>query len=288
MKNRPNRIPLLAATLAVGVLATPVNATGQARSPYGWRDAATVHGTITARFAPPAGFVRVAVEPGSFAHWLRHLPLRRKGAPVRLHNGALKPLQGVHVAVVAIDTGRRDLQQCADAVMRLRAEYLYSRRRFQDIRFNFTSGDRAAFERWMAGWRPVVRGNRVSWRRSAVPGGGRRSFNSYLRTVFTYAGTWSLRREMRAVADPRRMRIGDVFIEGGFPGHAVLVVDMAENRKTGEKVFMLVQSYMPAQDIHVLRNLTASSRGPWYPVGFGNRLKTPEWTFKATDLRRFR
>lgn len=31
-----------------------------------------------------------------------------------------------------------------------------------------------------------------------------------------------------------KMKIGDVFIKGGSPGHAVIIVDMAENDK-GEK-----------------------------------------------------
>ena len=45
------------------------------------------------------------------------------------------------------------------------------------------------------------------------------------------------------------MQIGDVLIQGGSPGHAVIVVDMAENPATGEKLYLLAQSYMPAQDI---------------------------------------
>ena len=37
------------------------------------------------------------------------------------------------------------------------------------------------------------------------------------------------------------------------PGHVVLIVDMAENDK-GEKIFMLAQSYMPAQQTQILIN----------------------------------
>ena len=29
----------------------------------------------------------------------------------------------------------------------------------------------------------------------------------------------------------QNMKIGDVFIQGGFPGHAVIVVDMVEDKK---------------------------------------------------------
>ena len=54
--------------------------------------------------------------------------------------------------------------------------------------------------------------------------------------VFAYAGTASLAKELNPTA-VQEMKIGDVFIVGGSPGHCVIVVDMAENRSTGEKSF---------------------------------------------------
>ncbi len=81
--------------------------------------------------------------------------------------------------------------------------------------------------------------------------------------------------------------IGDVFIKGGFPGHAVLVADMVENKATGEKRFLLLQSYMPAQDIHVLKNPKSEDGTPWYTTPVGDQLVTPEWVFKGTALRRW-
>ena len=44
---------------------------------------------------------------------------------------------------------------------------------------------------------------------------------------------------------------------------------------------------MPAQDMHVLRNPAAGNDNPWYGLDFGETLRTPEWTFKSTDLQRF-
>ena len=81
--------------------------------------------------------------------------------------------------------------------------------------------------------------------------------------------------------------VGDVFIQGGSPGHAVLVVDVAEDPRTGRGVFLLVQSYMPAQEIHILKNPTDLNLSPWHETGFGETLRTPEWLFRRSDLKRF-
>ena len=93
------------------------------------------------------------------------------------------------------------------------------------------------------------------------------SFKKYMTLVFAYAGTYSLERELQKV--PRQdIQIGDVFIRGGFPGVVVLVADMVANPATGEKRFLLIQSFMPAQEMHVLKNPAASDGSPWYPADF--------------------
>ena len=253
---------------------------------YPWlSNPAAARDAIANRFAPPRGFVRVPARAGSFAAWLRRLPLKPVGAKVYLHDGRPKPNQSVHAAVVELDIGRRDLQQCADAVMRLRAEYLYSRRRYGAIGFNYTSGDRAAFTRWADGWRPRIEGRRVRWVRRGGRGTAYPNFRAYLVSVFTYAGSYSLSRELKRVTDANSIRIGDVFVQGGFPGHAVIVVDMAIDRVSGRKAFLLAQSFMPAQNLHVLKN--PGGDGAWYTLSAGRELRTPEWTFEFSHLRRF-
>ena len=269
--------------LAVAAICGPFATAGV----YPWTKRYEEAQAIAARMPVPAGYRRVGLAAGSFGHWLRHLPLKPGTPAVRTFDGRLKPNQAAHAAVVDIDVGRRDLQQCADAVIRLRAEFLFSKRLFSAIHFHFTSGHRADFTKWAAGHRPLVRGNRVAWRRSARPDSSHRALRSYLTTVFIYAGSASLSKELRPVADASAMQVGDVFIRGGFPGHAVLVVDMAVHRATGKKLFLLAQSYMPAQDVHILKNPSDAALSPWYPLPFGKALRTPEWTFRSTELKRF-
>lgn len=216
---------------------------------------------------------------------MRGLPLLPGRPNVMLFDGSPKANQGAHAAVIDIDVGRRDLQQCADAVMRLRAEYLYSRGCDGAIEFRFTSGDPARFADWRAGLRPRVAGSSVSWVPGGRAGGEWRDLRAYLDVVFTYAGSHSLSRELTRVPDPSRVESGDVFIQGGFPGHAVLVVDVVEY-DAGERRMLLAQSYMPAQQLHVLHN-PARTDSPWYDARSDGPLLTPEWAFQHGDLRRF-
>lgn len=237
------------------------------------------------RFPPPAGFKPIPLPQNSFGTWLRQLPLFTNHTEVRLYDGRKKANQSAHLAVFDIDVGRRDLQQCADAVMRLRAEYLRAVNREDAIAFNFTSGDLASWQQWRQGMRPQVSGNKVFWQQKAAADNSYRNFRRYLDSVFTYAGSASLILELKAVKQPEKILPGDVFIQGGFPGHAVIVMDVVENEH-GQRRFMLAQSYMPAQQIHLLRS-PANRASPWYPAKNHGLLKTPEWPFKYADLHRF-
>jgi hypothetical protein len=265
--------------LMVLIVASQANA-----GTYSWAHAPAGQ-TLQQRFDPPPGFTREPVAATSFAAWLRGLPLKPTDAPVRHFDGTIKPRQDVHAAVVDIDTGTRDLQQCADAIMRLQAEWLYGTGRAGEIAFNYTSGARVGFERWSQGFRPSADGRR--WTATGKPDSSYASFKRYMIQVFAYAGTASLEKELKPVAPGTPPQIGDVFIKGGFPGHAVLVADVVRNAATGEVRFLLIQSFMPAQDMHVLRQPGGTNVSPWYtPASDGSR-STPEWAFPAGSHRRW-
>ena len=241
--------------------------------------------TVQARIIVPEGFERTPVPQGSFGEYLRNLPLKAHGSKVKYYNGRTKP-RNVYEAVLDMDIGNRNLQQCADAAIRLRAEYLYETEQYDKIHFNFTNGFRADYATWMEGNRIQVQGNEVNWIKQAGYSKDYASFRKYLDMVFAYAGTLSLSKEMQKVPF-EEMQIGDLFIEGGSPGHCVIVVDMAENKTTGEKNFLIAQGYMPAQDIHILKNPAKCDDNPWYSLKAGDKLITPEWEFDGEELGRF-
>lgn len=238
--------------------------------------------TLEQRFAPPSGHARVEVEQNSFGAWLRRLPLAPPGTPVLLFDGSQKSRQDVHAAVIELDVGTRDLQQCADAVMRLRAEWLYAAGRAKDVSFNDTGkGAPMTFAQWATGERPRAKGNTLVWNKTAAPNDSRDSFRAYLDTVFVWAGTSSLERQLKPRA-PDAIAPGDVVIKGGFPGHAVIVLDVARTDAGVAKV-LLGQSYMPAQSIHVLQQ---SDGGAWFAAPTADAgFETPEWSFPRASLR---
>lgn len=233
----------------------------------------------------PDGYARDTTDSNSFSAYLKNLPLKKDNT-VFLYNGKKKENQDAQYAVIDMEIGKRDLQQCADAVMRLRAEYLFGMKEYKKIHFNFTNGERADYVDYAEGHRPVLLNNQVRWAKTAKRDYSYPTFRKYMDVVFTYAGTLSLNNELKRIII-EDIKAGDVFIQTGYPfGHAVIVMAVATEKATGKKAFMLAQSFMPAQDIHLLKNPDKND-SPWFFSNFGYELKTPEWTFKTSDLKRF-
>ena len=212
---------------------------------------------------PPDGFFRKQADSGTFGAWLRQISLKHDNT-VYLYNGTMKRNQQAHFAVLDIRTGKKDLQQCADAVIRLRAEFLYGLSSYGDIIFYDNLKRAYVFQ----------------------PPYNRDNFEKYLEKVFTWCGTMSLEKQLKPISNYADIEAGDVFIRGGSPGHAVIVIDIAVNSRN-EKVFMMAQSYMPAQDIHIILNPNNSMQGPWYSLPQKDLLITPEWVFHKKERKRW-
>ncbi len=241
--------------------------------------------TIETRIATPNSYRRMGLEKNSFQMYLRSLQLKEEGAKVLYYNGNVKNNNGIYTAVVDLAIGKKDLHQCADAIMRLRAEYLWKEQKYEDIHFNFTNGHKVAYKEWMSGKRMQIKGNTTSWVKKNAPSNTYQDFWNYMELIFTYAGTASLEKELHEITI-EDAEIGDVLIQGGHPGHAVIIVDKAIHKDTGEAIFLLAQSYMPAQEIQILANPLDKKLSPWFQLHSGN-IQTPEWTFRSTDLKRF-
>lgn len=257
---------------------------------YPWGPTAAPADRLDVRFAsPPPGFARVDVREGSFAEMLRSLPLQPEGSPVVDYRGIPLYDHGKHwgiAAVADLDVGNKDLQQCADSIIRIHAEWRYGRGQ-RDIGYRSVSGVRLGYQAWLAGERPIVSGKDIVMKKAAAAhADDHATFRAYLEELYNWAGTPSLERDA-IKADLDDVRAGDFFVLTGQPfGHAVLVLDVAKHAD-GRTALLLGQSYMPAQSFSILRpNERASA---WFVVDKGAQLvDTPFWRpFPRASLHRF-
>jgi Domain of unknown function (4846) len=236
---------------------------------------------------PPKSYERSQnTEEPSFGSFLRNIALK-KDKTVYLYNGEKKRNQAAQYMVLDVSVGTRDLQQCADAIMRLRGEFLFKQKAYNQISFKSVDGKVMRYVNWANGSRNLLKPQDLKATLKTSADISYPTFLKYMDFVFAYASTLSLEKEMKPVAKISDIKIGDVFIKGGAPGHAIIVMDLATQKKTGKKVFLLAQSYMPAQDIHILVNPNDSKMSPWYAEDFENQLITPEWDFEKGSLRHF-
>lgn len=216
---------------------------------------------VSTRFKIPVGYHQQVVQPNSFAAYLQNLPLKPVGTQTKTYRGAVAATDIFTAAVVDLSVGNEDLQQCADAVMRLRGEYLYKQKRYNEIMFHFESGFKCDYVHYADGYRY----RNGSWVFKAKKDYGYPNFMRYMNLVFAYAGTLSLQKELKQVNDTNELKAGDVFIRGGSPGHCFIVMDVVENDKH-EKLFLIAQSFMPAQNLQVLQY----DNNPWFDINKKN------------------
>lgn len=257
---------------------------------YPWladeRDFPKPNASLEERFPAPPGYKRVAVEPNGFAAWLRGLPMAPEGTPATSFDGreTLAADDDYLAGVVAIDTGTPDLQQSSDVIIRLHAEYLWSRGEKEKISYLSATKLSMPFSRWEKGQRLIPDGPNVFWVVKGKPSAvDHAEFRKYLDAVFNWANSTSLATRSTPVEDARQLLAGDFFLQSAEPNHAAIVLDIAE-KPTGERVALLGQARNPAESIHVVRPGKAT---PWFSVRPPVPVLTPHSQALAwTDLRR--
>ncbi len=228
----------------------------------------TTGDNILKRFVAPDGFNRPRGNAfTAFHQYIIQLPLKKWGSSALYYDGTAKNNPNVYLSVFRLPIGNKDLHQCADACMRLRADFLYQKKQFSKIKFNYLADNKPRY------YLDFAKGDYSSVK-----------YWQYLEQVFSYANTASLHAELPMVTSINNVKVGDILLEKKQPfGHAVMVVDMIENT-SGKKLMLLAQSYMPAQEIQILKNPTNAALSPWYELEEGN-IVTPEWTFNHTHWK---
>lgn len=243
--------------------------------------------TLETRIRVPQGYKRTAVSENSFGAFMRSYAMKPDNSEVHLYDGTLKDNQRVHVAIFDLPLEEENLQQCADSVMRIYGEYYYKKGEYSKIRYSL-GNFQADFGTWSDGNKMSFSddGNTISWAESSNCDSSYESFKKFMRLVFAYSGTMNMEDDSDYIMKDD-MRIGDIFLKSGSPGHVVMVADMCEN-ENGEKAFLLAQGYMPAQEFHVIKN-PLHDEDPWYYISeLRYPFKTAEFTFEDDCLMRYR
>ena len=249
--------------------------------------------TIESKFPIPDGFEREIVS--DYHKWIITQPLKEDNK-VLYYDGDEKPNYDIWAAVFDYDLGTHEYHQCADASMYLNAKYNWETNSFSKLSFHSCSGDLINYEDYLKGasYKPINNGQNLDTK--IYPENSRidnlNTFKNWMITVWRWANTWSLvnRNDVKSI-NIMDLRPGDIFIQASdrceVVGHAVSVVDIIINKETGNKKYMLAQSYMPGQEQHVLLNQETGDI--WYDLN-GNDINTPEWDdpFVSTNLKRFK
>ena len=212
------------------------------------------------RILPPEGYERTPAADDSFLAFMRRQPLYEHGAAVCSYRGAPYSAHNA-AAVYTLSVGREGYQECADSIIRLWSEYFYTTGQTDRIAFSLTNGYPTDYESWRSGKRILAFGN-IAWgMKLAGYDDSVQQFHNYLMAVMHYAGTRSLEAESAPIA-AEDARAGDLLVNGGSPGHAVLIADEAVN-ENGERVFLLANGFMPAQSAYILAGYNCDPN-PWY------------------------
>jgi hypothetical protein len=247
------------------------------------RDFPKPDASLEERFPAPPGYKRVKVEPNSFAEWLRGLPMAAEGTPAKSFDGkeTLAGDDDFMAGVVAIDVGSQDLQQSSDVIIRLHAEYMWSRGDKEQIAYRSATKLSLPLSRWEKGQRLIAQGPNVFWAVQGKPADvDHAEFRRYLDAVFTWANSTSLSPRSTPVEDPKELTAGNFFLQSQ---DVAVVLDMAE-KPSGERVALLAKSRTPAENIHVLRPGKATA---WFSIRPPVPVMTPRSKALAwSELRR--
>ena len=243
--------------------------------------------TIMSRVNLPEGYKRIEYSSGSFQDYLRNYKLKPFNSKIINYDGSEYYWQLGHIGILDIPVPKNGLQQCADALIRIRSEYLWNQNRKNEIGFNFTSGHYCSWKKYAEGYRPKIDGSKVSFYKTAKQNHTKSNFYKYLNLIYTYSGTLSLYNELPKITSTKDLKIGDMLIKGGSPGHIVMIADEIIN-EDGEKRFLLFQGNTPAQSVHLVKNLEDTELSPWYNLKLDAEIGVSNYTFSSSKYARFK
>jgi len=191
----------------------------------------------------PAGFKTVEYPASSYSRWLADRPLKTNNV-ILAHDGQIIAAGTDRVCAVLnlplLFTG--DLEQCADYAMRLWAEYHKDRSNLDQLYlFDYN-------------------GRRQYYKTSGL------SYRKFLLRAFANSNSYSLKQGCAKV-DTGAIVPGDMVVqnERGGVGHVSVVLNVCRD-STGQRLYLIGFSYMPAQEFHVEKALEGYGKEGWFTM----------------------
>lgn len=214
---------------------------------------------------PPQGCRRQALAPGSYADWLRGMPLKPDGSILSHAGDTVSPGFYRVLAVSGLPLMfRDDLEQCADWCFRLWAEY-HRESGKTDRLYLFNYG-----------------GQRKLFAKSG------KTFRGFLRWAMSNANSFSLKSGC-AAADTAQMLPGDMLVQNrdGGIGHVSVIMDAAQD-SAGGKYYLVGYGFMPAQEFHLERAGADLGRDGWFSLEGYLEYLNRHFDFGRPVIRRYR
>jgi hypothetical protein len=213
----------------------------------------------------PSGCSRTELAAGSYAAWLRGLPIK-DGCEILAYDGSRVETGSYRVlAVLGLPLMfREDLEQCADWCFRLWAEFHRESGNLGSLRLFDYSGRRRGFA------------------------GSGKTYRKFLRWTMANANSHSLLQGCLSV-DPADLMPGDMLVQNrdGGVGHVSLIMDACRD-STGGKYYLIGYGYMPAQEFHIERADTIYGRDGWFSLEGYLRYLGEYFDYGEPALRRVR
>jgi hypothetical protein len=189
--------------------------------------------------------------------------LKKNGSAVLDYRGKIFKSGSDSTVAAVVDwriEGRR-LEQCMDILIRFYAEFLWEEGETADLQLPLPGGYWLNWNEWSDGFRPQFRGIKVSLLRNFRPDSSYNSFIAYLQTIFSESHTQQFYHAYKPVKKTD-VQIGDFIVRKGTKGHAVMIVDLAKNKK-GELIALIGNGDTPACQFFLLNFRLGN---PWIPL----------------------
>jgi hypothetical protein len=242
--------------------------------------------TILSTFNPPNGYKKLNIVKNGFSDWIRNLPLKPSKSDVLDFRGKIFKSKNDTTVAAVIDwsiRGKR-LEQCMDLLVRFYAEYLWENKEHRKLALPLPGKQLLKWSEWEKGFRPKFSGINFDLIKSEKYNPTKSNFNIYLNLIFAESHTQQFYYAYPAIKR-QEVQIGDFIVKRGVKGHAVMIVDLAQN-ENGELIALIGQGDTPACEFYLLNY---KKNQPWFPLDFSKEVIPLPIKKKMTwdGLRRF-